>query len=133
MALFNPALLLAKTEAYPAIDDEKLASLRPRMGAEPAELSPFHQLKKGLPPTIIFHGKGDTTVPYKTAELFTAKAKENSGEVVLAGYKGQPHGFFNFGRANNEHYLSTMKSLEAFLVDRGLLEGPARDSITIIE
>jgi predicted esterase len=41
-----------------------------KFGCEPAEISPIHHVKKGAPPTIIFHGKADTTVPYATAEKF---------------------------------------------------------------
>ena len=34
-------------------------------------LSPSHHVRKGLPPTIIFHGTADTTVPFENAERFT--------------------------------------------------------------
>ncbi|MFN2531982.1 MAG: prolyl oligopeptidase family serine peptidase, partial [Pyrinomonadaceae bacterium] len=37
------------------------------------ELSPLHHVEKGAPPTIIFHGQADNTVPYATVERF-AKA-----------------------------------------------------------
>ena len=40
------------------------------MGTAPKNISPAHHVKKGTPPTIIFHGKADTTVPYATAEAF---------------------------------------------------------------
>ena len=45
------------------------------------------------------------------------------------GYDGQGHGFFNFGRNEDKYYAETMKSLDEFLVDRGLLEGPSPTAI----
>jgi acetyl esterase/lipase len=131
MALFNPALVLAFVPGNRLLSDEKLASLRDRMGVEPSKLSPFHQLCAGLPPTIIFHGKSDSTVPYRTAEIFTDKAIENGDLVKLEGYAGHSHGFFNFGRDQNKAYLSTVKTLDKFLVDIGCLEGPTPEKVEI--
>ena len=128
MALFNPALVLAPYGGS-GIDSEKLNSLRERMGVEPAELSPLHQLKAGIPPTIIFHGRADKTVPFASAEAFTRLATGHDDDVTLVGYADQPHGFFNYGREGNLFYESTMLSLDAFLVDRGLLEGPSPKQI----
>ena len=128
LALFNPALALAPYGGK-TVDPERANSLRERMGVEPAELSPIHQLQPGIPPTIIFHGRGDTTVPFASADAFTKKASSQGGDVTLLGYAEQPHGFFNFGRSDNLFYESTMLSLDAFLVDRGLLEGPSPKSM----
>lgn len=133
LALFNPAVVLSTIPLQYQIDSQKLKTLRQRMGVDPVELSPFHQLKKGLPPTILFHGKADSTVPFRTAELFVAKATTNGDDVTLVSYEGQTHGFFNFGRNENEFYIATMKKLDSFLVDRGLLEGPTPANIEIMD
>lgn len=131
LALFNPALVLASIPGNWTIEQAKLDSLRDRLGVEPRNLSPFHQLQPGLPPTIVFHGKSDTTVPYRTAELFVEKARANGDLIVLDGHAGQTHGFFNFGRNDNGPYKSTVKRLDNFLVDIGFLEGPSPSDIKV--
>jgi acetyl esterase len=68
------------------------------MGVLSKNLSPYHHISKALPPTIIFHGKDDTTVPYRTALLFAKKAKKLGIRCELVGYEGQAHGFFNYAR-----------------------------------
>ena len=87
-----------------------------RFGCEPTEISPIHHVKKGLPPTIIFHGKTDTTVPYATVEKFTEVMKAAGNRCELVGYEGQPHGFFNKAK-----YQETLDATDAFLVSLGYL------------
>jgi len=119
LALFNPAVVLAPVESLPQIDAAKVSSLADRMGVEPQKLSPYHNVHKGVPPTIIFHGQADTTVPYQTVEMF-AKAMEAAGNKCrLVGYEGQKHGFFNYGRG--EYYQKTLDELDKFLVELGYL------------
>jgi acetyl esterase/lipase len=77
LVLFNPALVLASVEGHGEKDWDKLGSLEERMGVKPEMLSPYHHVREGQPPTIIFHGQEDTTVPSFTSELF---AKKNEGE-----------------------------------------------------
>ena len=45
--------------------------------------------------------------------------------VELHAYEGAGHGFFNFGRDENDYYSQTVLALDRFLVDHGLLEGPS--------
>ena len=121
LALFNPAVVLAAVDGLPQIDAAKVSSLGDRMGVEPQKLSPYHNVHKGAPPTIIFHGQADTTVPYQTVELF-AKAMEAAGNKCrLVGYEGQKHGFFNYGRDGGEYYQKTLDELDKFLVEQGYL------------
>lgn len=121
MVMFNPALVLA-----PAPDagyDKMPENLLERFGTTDANaVSPYHHLKKGAPPAIIFHGKADTTVPYRTAEAFTQKSVSLGNRCELAGYEGQIHGFFNYGRGNNEYYQKTVKRADEFLVSLGFLK-----------
>lgn len=126
LALFNPALVLAPVGDDQSILPEKLEELRDRMGVEPSQLSPLHMLSGKAPPTIIFHGKEDTTVPYQTAELFAQAMKDAGNRCELIGYDDQKHGFFNYGRGDGTHYQDTLNQLDAFLVSLGYL--PATDN-----
>jgi acetyl esterase/lipase len=124
LVLFNPALVLAPVEGYKARDPKKLAGLENRLGVPPQQLSPYHNISSNLPPTIIFHGTKDKTVPYDTAKLFTNEAKEKGNAVELVTYEGQGHGFFNYKPAKIEAFSDTVKKMDAFLVSLGYLKGP---------
>lgn len=50
---------------YPVIDTSTEGYGNKTIGSRWQELSPLHQIKSGLPPTIVFHGTGDTVTPYK--------------------------------------------------------------------
>lgn len=123
MALFNPALVLSPIDGLPPLDSARVESLKDRMGTDPKALSPYHHVHKGAPPTIIFHGKADNTVPYGTVEAFT-KAMTNAGnQCTLVGYDGQAHGFFNYGRGGGEFYQKTLDRIDEFFVELGYLKG----------
>jgi acetyl esterase/lipase len=127
MVLFNPALVLAPLGGR---SDEKLRALlnSDRCGVEPVKISPCHHVRAGAPPTIIFHGKADTTVPYVTAEAFAEAMKKAGSRCELAGSEGQPHGFFNFGRNDNKFFVETLRKMDQFLASLGWLKGePAVD------
>lgn len=126
LALFNPAVVLAPMQG---IDLGRAVDLRQRAGVEPMELSPYHHVKAGAPPAIIFHGKADTTVPYATVEMFTKAMKQAGNRCDLNGYEGEVHGFFNFGRGGNKSFLDTVKKMDCFFASLGYLTGePSVDS-----
>ena len=116
-ALAGAGLVMVTTPA------DSHPGLAERMGTEPVNLSPYHQVKKGAPPAIVFHGTADSTVPFKTAELFAEKSKKLGNRCKLVGAEGQAHGFFNFGRSENKHFLATVRAMDEFLADLGWLEG----------
>ena len=133
MALFNPATLLAPIpsnlldtplptlqglEQINAVIQAKEGQLRDRIGLEPVELSPFHHVASNSPPTIIFHGTNDKTVPYESAKLFASNLRKNGVFVDLKTYKGAGHGFFN----REPYFSQTAEELEAFLINLGWLE-----------
>ena len=124
LVLFNPALVLAPVEGQRDKDWDKFSTLEERMGVKPEQLSPYHHVRNGQPPTIVFHGRKDTTVPYLTSELFAKKMEEKGNHCELVGYAGQSHGFFNYGRGENKYFADTVKKMDAFLVALGYLEGP---------
>jgi acetyl esterase/lipase len=115
LVLFNPATVLAP---FPGLDLKGfgVGLSKERFGCEPEEISPLHHVKKGTPPTIIFHGKADTTVPYSTVEKFAEVMKAAGNRCELVGYEGQPHGFFNKSK-----YAETLAAADDFLVSLGYL------------
>ena len=125
MVLCNPALVLDFDEwKRRGIPEARLAQIKERFdGRDPKGVSPFHHVKKGAPPTIIFHGKADATVPYATAERFTQAMKQAGNRCELVGYEGQGHGFFNFGRGDGTAFRETMRAADKFLASLGWLAG----------
>jgi len=120
LLLFNPALVLAP---LPGLDLAGFGTRVPaaRLGAGPEKLSPAHHVKPGGPPTIIFHGSADETVPLVTAEAFAAAMKKAGNRCELVEAEGQPHGFFN-----REPWRSkTLADADAFLESLGWIEADA--------
>ncbi|MFC7337868.1 alpha/beta hydrolase [Haloferula chungangensis] len=89
-------------------------------------LSPCHQVKKDLAPTIVFHGTKDTTVPYENAERFTDLMKKAGNECTLIPVVDKGHGSFNSlaFRPKNDRadYDLTMTNSIEFLQTHGFLE-----------
>lgn len=126
VAMFNPALMIAPWGAVD-FDQEKADDIATRTGVPPQEISPIHQLTKDAAPSIIFHGRADTTVPYLTVEAYAKEAMRLGNQCELVGYEGEPHGFFNYGRGGNPGpaYLKTLSRLHEFLHQLGYLSaGP---------
>lgn len=82
-------------------------------------ISPSHHVRKGNPPTIIFHGTADTTVPFENAARFTELMKNAGNECVLVRFEGREHSFFNSPQfrkdVDGKDYLQTMKQSTDFL------------------
>ena len=122
LVLFNPVVVLAPIQGSREFTEDELSRRNERLGAEATSLSPYHHTNKGVCPTIIFHGTADTTVPYKTVELFCKKMLEQGNHCELFGYKGEKHGFFNFGRDGNASFIDTVNKMDRFLVSLGYLK-----------
>ncbi len=120
LVLFNPVVILA-----PVANDKELTSLSldtagrgAFQGVDTASISPWHHISKNDPPTIIFHGKADTTVPYASVEAFTKKMQAAGNRCELVGFDGEKHGFFN----SNPGYDETLRKAEEFLASLGYLK-----------
>ena len=119
LVLFNPALVLAPVDSLALSAKKQIDSLEARIGDKPESASPYHHISKDLAPTIIFHGRADTTVPFATVELFSTKAKSLGTDCRLMGYDGEGHGFFNRDRPK---YLETSEAMVQFLRDLRFVE-----------
>lgn len=54
-------------------------------------ISPYHNIKSGLPPTIAFHGKDDVTVKFFVVRWFEQKTTEFENHFELIPYEGRKH------------------------------------------
>jgi acetyl esterase/lipase len=126
LVLFNPALVMASVPGNYALPDSRREDLISRFGVgnDLESMSPVHHVVSGTCATIIFHGTGDLTVPFETAELFAEKMHAKGNECHLIGYEGAPHGFFNYGKNDNAPFIDTVNKMDAFLVKLGYLTPP---------
>ncbi|MCA9321437.1 MAG: sulfatase-like hydrolase/transferase [Planctomycetes bacterium] len=90
-----------------------------RIGDRYLEISPIHNLKSAIAPTIIFLGTEDQLVPVATAEKYRDLMVASGNECDLRLYPGQPHGFFNYRDGKNPFYRQTMDATIAFLKSHG--------------
>lgn len=84
--------------------------------------SPFNHLpQKGLPPCLIFHGELDRMIPLDQSVKFTKKYSKKKNNCELIDFRGVGHTFFNFN-SDERNYRITLRSMDNFLVDQGMLE-----------
>ena len=117
MILFNPACTLAPIADWQSKGGTAGLSVE-RLGVESQAISPAHHIGPHTPPTLILHGKKDTTVPYASVAAFEKAMKTADRPCKLVGYDDAGHGFFNRG----EDYRKTLAEADAFLVDLGWLK-----------
>jgi acetyl esterase len=123
--LFNPALVMAPLDGQ---DFGKLGTRlnAERLGVEPQQLSPAHHVQAGAPPIIVFHGRADELIPFRTIAAFAARMKAAGNRCEVVGFEGQGHGFFNYGRGDNKFFIQTLTQADQFLASLGYLTGPPR-------
>ncbi len=130
LVLFNPALLLAPYEdiRLGKTDDgiDKFIDIATRTGVPAKRISPIHHIHSSLPPTLILHGKADTTVPFVTAKRYAELATEAGNRCELESYAQATHGFFNFGRGREpgKYYPLTVSRMHTFFQSLGYLDSP---------
>jgi len=82
------------------------------------EFSPLHNIRAGIPPTVVFVGTKDHLIPVKTAEEFKKQMEKVGARSDLHLYEDQPHGFFN-----KVKYYETLLETDKFLTSLGYLKG----------
>jgi len=107
----------------PAPDLTRYGNRVPESAGRAEEISPVHHVKAGAPPTILFHGIDDTSVPFEDGERFAAAMNEAGNDCRLVAYPGQEHGFFNYRDGDNPYYAETVREADRFLTRLGWLTG----------
>lgn len=87
------------------------------------EISPAHNIGKGMPPAIVFLGSADKLIPVETAKQFQEKMRAVGARSELKITEGAGHGFFNHGREDNQHFIRTVTQADQFLIELGWLSG----------
>lgn len=85
----------------------------PELLEKAIELSPIHNIKKCLPQTLWFCGTSDTD--YEHNLEFTKLMKQEGNDITLETYEDMEHGFFNYGRHQNEYFHITKLEIEKYL------------------
>lgn len=106
---------------FPVIDTSKEGYGNAKIGERWQDLSPLHHVRSGLPPTITFHGTGDTVTPFAGAMAFHEAMLKAGNRSELVVNKGGTHGYLMRDRALLD---DTFKRMDAFLTSLGLLPQP---------
>ena len=89
LVLYNPGLELASPNAIRVITRVWGNAIADHL----RDLSPMDHLDRGLPPTIIFAGTADKTVPPASHQEFCRRARALKAQCEVVLYPGAPHGF----------------------------------------
>lgn len=91
------------------------------------EISPVHQIRSGVVPSLIFHGSADSSVSIENVEKFVSLMVKAGNDCELKSYEGREHGFFNsqFFRPQTKSsadYESTQTEVIEFMKRLGFVE-----------
>ena len=82
------------------------------------------QMPTRMPPTLVFHATGDTTVPYANSVAFRDVLLANKNSCKLITFEGLGHAYYStkFGDAGQDAYKKTLSEAATFLASLGLIE-----------
>jgi len=108
---------------WPVIDTSADGYGNAKLGERWRELSPLLRVRAGLPPTLLFHGTADATVPFAGARAFheAMRQAKNECEFVIG-----PNGGHGFAMNEATAYLDALQRIEAFLIPLGYQFTPTR-------
>ena len=92
-----------------------------RVGPKWESISPLQHVQAGDPPTIIFHGTADKTVPYANAVAFEKAMKDAGNTVELVTFRGVGHGFAY--RPAKKDANKALRLTDEFLAGLGYIQG----------
>jgi acetyl esterase/lipase len=106
---------------FPVIDTSTAGYGNAKIGDRWRELSPVHQVRAKLPPTLVLHGTGDTVTPFAGAVAFRDAMLAAGNRCQLDSHPNGRHGYLMFDR---QLYLDTQQKTDQFLASLGLLAKP---------
>ncbi len=80
--------------------------------------SPIHNIRNGLPPSIVIHSTADNMCPFWTAQKFSEEMTKSGNKCKLVSIDGGGH-FFVFDEQYREQLKNTMND---FLVSYGYMQ-----------
>lgn len=104
---------------YPVIDTSSSGYGNVKCGDRWREISPLHRVRNGAPPTIVFHGTGDTVTPFVGAKAFDNAMEVSGNECELVVHDGGVHGYFLY---DQKLFDQTVKRTDEFLRANKLLD-----------
>lgn len=107
---------------FPVIDTSAEGYGQAKIGERWRDLSPVHHVRPGLPPTITFHGTGDTVTPFAGAKSFHEAMLRAGNRSELVVHEGGVHGYL---MREAGLFDATLKQTESFLRSIGLLTDSA--------
>ncbi len=115
LLLFNPVI-----DVVQFYEDSNSVAVEHSLYAA-TEVSPYHNIIRTDADIFIYHGTGDTTVCYDSAEKFAADYKNKGGACTLIPYQNRMHGFFNLRIGQIEDYYNVLGNIVSVLFDRGYI------------
>jgi len=117
-----PNLMLLYSSAYNTVE----AWIDNIMGDRRQEIwsvSPYHNLKSGLPPALAFHGREDCMVLFYSVEFFKWKTEQLGNPFTLIIIEGSDH-YLGEGNEQYAGYFDEeiLKRTDEFLAEHGFME-----------
>lgn len=109
------AMILSSSPFDPTLDPWFVKQVEQR--CEPKEASPYHNVRSGLPPSLVLHGTGDAMCPFPTAEAFAERMKNAGNSCTLHSLQGATHFYFFDKKYRDE----AVQAEEKFLASLGFL------------
>jgi len=104
---------------YPVIDTSAEGYGNAKCGPGWREISPLHRVRAGAPPTLVFHGTGDTVTPFAGAKAFCEAMTRLGNRCELVTHEGGRHGYMVFDPALFDQAL---RRTDEFLKSLGYLK-----------
>ncbi len=98
---------------YPVIDTSADGYGQQKIGERWRELSPVHNVRAGLPPTLVLHGTGDAVTPYVGARDFHRMSITAGNQCELVTHPGGRHGYLIFDPKLFDDSLNRMREFLA--------------------
>ena len=111
MVLFSPIVNVVRDGVIDRFGDKRTAK----------SVSPLHQVRKQLPPMVLFHAGDDRFQPVAEVEAFAKRMSKKKNRCELHVFNGECSSFFNLN-VNANLYEATLNIADDFLVSVGVLE-----------